>query len=53
VFAAGDVRRGSVYRVASAAGDGAVAIRSVHEFLEANPGSEQRMTAPLATASHR
>jgi thioredoxin reductase len=35
VFAAGDVRSGSVKRVASAVGDGSVAIRQVHEFLEA------------------
>jgi thioredoxin reductase (NADPH) len=33
VFAAGDVRRGAANRVASAVGDGAVAIRSVHEYL--------------------
>ena len=33
VFAAGDVRRGSVKRVASAAGAGAIAIRVVHEYL--------------------
>ncbi|MEU8841195.1 FAD-dependent oxidoreductase [Streptomyces roseus] len=31
VFAAGDVRSGSVKRVASAAGEGAIAIRLVHE----------------------
>jgi thioredoxin reductase (NADPH) len=35
VFAVGDVRSGSVKRVASAVGEGAVAIRQVHEFLEA------------------
>jgi thioredoxin reductase (NADPH) len=33
VFAAGDVRSGSVKRVASAAGDGAMAVRMVHEHL--------------------
>lgn len=33
VFAAGDVRRGAANRVAAAVGDGAVAIRSVHEYL--------------------
>jgi thioredoxin reductase (NADPH) len=33
VFAAGDVRSGSVKRVASAVGDGSVAIRYVHEYL--------------------
>ncbi|SDZ10330.1 thioredoxin reductase (NADPH) [Geodermatophilus africanus] len=33
VFAAGDVRSGSVKRVASAAGEGAMAVRLVHEHL--------------------
>ncbi|MFJ4005039.1 FAD-dependent oxidoreductase [Streptomyces sp. NPDC090023] len=34
VFAAGDVRSGSVKRVASAAGEGAIAIRLVHEHRQ-------------------
>jgi thioredoxin reductase (NADPH) len=33
VFAIGDVRHGSVKRVASAVGEGSVAITSVHEYL--------------------
>jgi thioredoxin reductase (NADPH) len=33
VFAAGDVRHGSVKRVAAAAGEGAVAIQQVHRYL--------------------
>jgi thioredoxin reductase (NADPH) len=33
VFAAGDIRSGSVKRVASAVGDGALAVRLVHEYL--------------------
>lgn len=33
VFAAGDVRYGSVKQVASEAGEGAVAITSVHRYL--------------------
>jgi thioredoxin reductase (NADPH) len=33
VFAAGDVRHGSVKRVASAVGEGGVSIRSVHQYL--------------------
>ena len=33
VFAAGDVRSGSVKRVASAAGEGAMAVRLIHEYL--------------------
>jgi thioredoxin reductase (NADPH) len=35
VFAVGDVRRGSVKRVGSAVGEGAVTIPQVHAFLEA------------------
>jgi thioredoxin reductase (NADPH) len=34
VFAAGDVRSGSIKRVASAVGDGAMAVRLVHERLK-------------------
>ncbi|MEU6079134.1 FAD-dependent oxidoreductase [Streptomyces sp. NPDC047108] len=33
VFALGDVRKGSIKRVASAVGDGATAVRLVHEYL--------------------
>jgi thioredoxin reductase (NADPH) len=33
VFAAGDIRRGSVKRVASAVGEGAIAIQLVHQYL--------------------
>jgi len=33
VFAAGDVRYGSVKRVASAVGAGAIAIQSIHEYF--------------------
>jgi thioredoxin reductase (NADPH) len=35
VFAAGDVRSGSVERVASALGEGAMAVQFVHEYLKA------------------
>jgi thioredoxin reductase (NADPH) len=35
VFAAGDVRRGSAKRVASAVGEGAVAMQYIHEYLAA------------------
>ena len=34
MFAAGDVRQGSVKRVASAVGEGAVTIPLVHRYLE-------------------
>jgi thioredoxin reductase (NADPH) len=37
VFAIGDVRYGSIKRVASAVGDGATAVRLVHEYLEDAP----------------
>ena len=33
VFAVGDLRSGSIKRVASAVGEGSAAIRSVHEHL--------------------
>ncbi len=33
VFAAGDVRAGSVKRVASAVGEGSIAIRLIHDYL--------------------
>jgi thioredoxin reductase len=45
VYAAGDVRRGSVKRVASAVGEGAVAIPQVHAWLEAR-------AAASASAGH-
>jgi thioredoxin reductase (NADPH) len=34
VFAAGDVRLGSVKRVASAVGEGAMAVQLVHEYMK-------------------
>lgn len=37
VLAVGDVRHGSSHRVASAVGEGAIAIRLVHQFLAAAP----------------
>src|SRR5215831_2710737 len=37
VFAAGDVRHGSVKRVASAVGEGSIAVRLVHEYLALAP----------------
>jgi len=38
VFAAGDVRHRSVKRVASAIGDGAIAVQLLHEYLYLQPG---------------
>ena len=34
VFAVGDVRHGSVKRVASAVGEGSVAVRLLHDYLD-------------------
>ena len=45
VFAAGDVRQGSLRRVAAAVGEGATVVRLVHEYLE----DQARRTAPHAT----
>jgi thioredoxin reductase (NADPH) len=42
VFAAGDVRHGSVKRVAAAVGEGAVAIGAVHEYLAEAAGRAPR-----------
>ena len=44
VFAAGDVRYRSIKRVASAVGDGAAAVRLVHEYLATDP-TELLLTA--------
>jgi thioredoxin reductase (NADPH) len=33
VFAAGDIRAGAMNRVASAVGEGAIAVRFVHKYL--------------------
>jgi len=41
VFAAGDVRSGSVKRVSSAAGEGAEAIQFVHRYLERRPAPKE------------
>jgi len=39
VFAVGDVRRGSVKRVAAAVGEGSIAIRLIHDYLRGNDPS--------------
>jgi thioredoxin reductase (NADPH) len=46
VFAAGDVRHQSVKRVASAVGEGATAIRLVHEYLSERP-PERGSSGPI------
>jgi len=48
VFAAGDVRRGSVTRVASAVGEGAATLPLVHRYL-ARPPARRRPAAPPAS----
>jgi thioredoxin reductase (NADPH) len=42
VFAVGDVRRGSAKRVASAAGEGAICVRLIHEYLSRHPSPRLR-----------
>jgi thioredoxin reductase len=55
VFAAGDVRHGSVKRVASAVGEGAATIPLVHHYLETTTAARVRhgSTARKTTASGR
>ena len=45
VFAIGDARNRSIKRVASAVGDGATAVRLVHEYLEAEHADETVLAA--------
>ncbi len=49
VFAAGDVRHGSVKRVASAVGEGSIAVQLVHELLAAR--QSQTVASPAAAAA--
>ena len=53
VFAVGDARLGSVKRVASAVGEGAVAVRYIHEYLTACVALPEldELTAPRAALS--
>jgi thioredoxin reductase (NADPH) len=44
VFIAGDVRHGSIKRVASAVGDGAMAVQLIHQYL-ATPNEDSDATA--------
>jgi len=43
LFAVGDVRHGSIKRVATAVGEGAMAIRLIHEQLNASEPSSPAM----------
>ncbi|UJR87198.1 FAD-dependent oxidoreductase [Sandaracinus amylolyticus] len=51
VFAAGDVRHGSEKRLASAVGEGAVAVRDVHDYLSAPVAISPRKTAAWTEVS--
>jgi thioredoxin reductase len=55
VFAAGDVRRGSVNRVASAVGEGAATIPLVHRYLHttATPPARRPKMEPSSTCAGR
>jgi thioredoxin reductase (NADPH) len=46
IFAAGDVRSGSIKRVASAVGEGSMAVRMVHEHLEGRQRSPSEAALP-------
>ena len=46
LFVAGDVRHGSIKRVASAVGEGAMAVALVHKYLETLEGESRRATQP-------
>ncbi|MGH9431750.1 MAG: fused response regulator/thioredoxin-disulfide reductase, partial [Terriglobia bacterium] len=35
IFAAGDIRRGSIKRVASGVGEGSIAVQFIHQYLSA------------------
>ena len=48
VFAAGDVRHGSIKRVAAAVGEGSTAIQLVHEYLQI---TDDPLGADLALAA--
>jgi thioredoxin reductase (NADPH) len=45
VFAAGDVRSGSVKRVAAAAGEGSMAVQFIHKYLEQMRSGKKEVTA--------
>ena len=52
VFAAGDVRRGSVKRVSSATGEGAAAIPLVHRHLHSRRRTSCRRAVPTPACQH-
>jgi hypothetical protein len=50
LFAVGDVRAGSIKRVAAAVGEGSAAVRSVHEYLAFAHGAPT--TRPYRLSTH-
>lgn len=50
VYAVGDVRAGSVKRVASAVGEGSIAVAYIHEYLEVLERQQQRGEPPAPKA---
>jgi thioredoxin reductase (NADPH) len=53
VFAVGDVRAGSVKRVASSVGEGSMAVRLVHEYLNEVVGRDDVRSTPVSRPSTR
>jgi thioredoxin reductase (NADPH) len=51
IFAAGDVRHGSIKRVASAVGEGAMAIQLVHQYLQGIAATDAEPIARLVAAA--
>jgi thioredoxin reductase (NADPH) len=51
VFAAGDVRSGSIKRVATAVGEGSMAIRLVHEYLSGASSSRTARAQPRGSGT--
>jgi thioredoxin reductase (NADPH) len=47
VFAIGDIRHGSIQRVAAAVGDGSMVVNQIHRLLESTDRLEARRTAPV------
>jgi thioredoxin reductase (NADPH) len=53
VFAAGDVRSGSVKRVTSAVGEGAMAVGLIHDYLGLSPSGRTDAAQPSAAEQLR
>jgi thioredoxin reductase (NADPH) len=52
IFAAGDVREGSIKRVAAAVGEGSMAVQFVHQFLAASQKDAAAPTVASPAAKH-